>query len=916
MAEDLSIKLKVEPDGGGVQGKLDEIAKKNKLKVKAELANESELADKIKNLTSNITAHLKIDPADIAKITNQLKNIQSSVGKNVQLFDMSGALKQLDTVETKVNTITTKLAGVQTKINNANSTVNKTEPKNPNAGTVKTLEAQLRKAGYDVGEITKKASKYQGLKSNLISLIKTQKDATAAQAEFAKELSDERLQTAEKAIRKLKDEIANLSKVMSSADKANENYDNIIKKFYELRNRRNMDKNNGEFSLLDNDKYLGAKNAKTLLDKAKTNLELKFNNQHLIAYESALKSLSEALSVFKANLDTADKISDNAFDSLPDKLKQLNDYIKTLEENLAKAGVKYFKTDNTYSMLSDLQTDLSNVYTNSELGTANYQDLLDVFSKYDKQLKETGINVKSLSSLFAALGIQIRNTTNAMRSSNLSAKNNQSLESLQKRLNNLLYTLRRYVEINKQIQKNPELMASYNSIVDEIKTAVRSGNQDLMETTLDSTAQKVAGLKAKVQELGLEGKTVGQVFSDLFGQHFSTAIAMGALHLLQGSLQQIYQNVVDIDTAMTELKKVTNETDSTYQSFLTEAGTRAKNIGTDISSVVNATADYARLGYSLSDATKLADVSAVYYNVGDDLDSFDKATENIVGTMKAFNIQANDAISLVDKLNNISNNYAVSSGDLGDILQRSASAMEAAGNTLDQTIALGTAMNSVVQNAETTGSTLKVLALRIRGATTELEQMGEETDTVATSTSKLRADIMGLTNVDGKGGFDILTKSGDFKSTYDIIQGIAKVYSKMSDVDQAALLELLAGKNRANGVAALLSQASQAADVLQTSLNSSGSAMAENERVLDSVEGRLKIFEATFQEISTDLLNSGLVKGVISLGTALLDASDGFIKFSGVIPTATAALSAFLSLSNAKTKGSVQMLAYAGGIAA
>jgi TP901 family phage tail tape measure protein len=916
MAEDLSIKLKVEPDGSGVQGKLNEIAKKNKLKVKAELVNESELADKIKNLTSNITAHLKIDPADIAKITNQLKNIQSSVGENVQLFDMSGALKQLDTVETKVNTITTKLAGVQTKINNANSTVNKTEPKNPNAGIVKTLEAQLRKAGYDVSEITKKASKYQGLKSNLISLIKTQKDATAAQAEFAKELSDERLQTAEKAIRKLKDEIANLSKVMSSADKANENYDNIIKKFYELRNRRNTDKNNGEFSLLDNDKYLGAKNAKTLLDKAKTNLELKFNNQHLIAYESALKSLSEALSVFKANLDTADKISDNAFDSLPDKLKQLNDYIKTLEENLAKAGVKYFKTDNTYRMLSALQTDLSNVYTNSELGTANYQDLLDVFSKYDKQLKETGINVKSLSSLFAALGIQIRNTTNAMRSSNLSAKNNQSLESLQKRLNNLLYTLRRYVEINKQIQKNPELMASYNSIVDELKTAVRSGNQDLMETTLDSTAQKVAGLKAKVQELGLEGKTVGQVFSDLFGQHFSTAIAMAAVHLLQGSLQQIYQNVVDIDTAMTELKKVTNETDSTYQSFLTEAGTRAKNIGTDVSSIVNATADYARLGYSLSDATKLADVSAVYYNVGDDLDSFDKATENIVGTMKAFNIQANDAISLVDKLNNVSNNYAVSSGDLGDILQRSASAMEAAGNTLDQTIALGTAMNSVVQNAETTGSTLKVLALRIRGATTELEQMGEETDTVATSTSKLRADIMGLTNVDGKGGFDILTKSGDFKSTYDIIQGIAKVYSKMSDVDQAALLELLAGKNRANGVAALLNQASQASDVLQTSLNSSGSAMAENERVLDSVEGRLKIFEATFQEISTDLLNSGLVKGVISLGTALLDASDGFIKFSGVIPTATAALSAFLSLSNAKTKGSIQMLAYAGGIAA
>lgn len=916
MAEDLSIKVKVEPDGGGVQGKLNEIAEKNKLKVKAELANKDELADKIKNLTSNITAHLEIDPADITKITNQLKNIQSSVGENVQLFDMSEALKQLDAVETKVTSIVSKLSNVRATISTASTAGVKGSTKNPNAGIAKTLDSQLRKAGYDVNEITEKASKYQGLKSSLESLTKTLEEATTAQAEFAKELSDERLQTAEKAIRKLKDEIASLTKTMSSADKANENYDNIYQKAVPLARRYMENLNNGKRSLLNESAYYSLQGAFENLDKTKNALNLDFNDQNLKNYEAALRRISEALSQFKTALDTADKISDNAFAALPEKLKQLNDYIQTLSENLSKEGVKDLSKNGTYRLLTSLQQDLQNIHSKSELGTATHQDLLNVFSQYDTQLNKTGIKVKSLSSLFAALGIQIRNTTNAMRSSNLTAKNNQSLESLQKRLNNLLYTLRRYVEINKQIQKRPELMASYNSIVDELKTAARSGDQDLMETTLDSTAQKVAGLKAKVQELGLEGKTVGQVFSDLFGQHFSTAIAMAALHLLQGSLQQIYQNVVDIDTAMTELKKVTNETDSTYQSFLTEAGTRAKNIGTDVSSIVNATADYARLGYNLSDATKLADVSAIYYNVGDDLDSFDKATENIVGTMKAFNIQADDAISLVDKLNNVSNNYAVSSGDLGDILQRSASAMEAAGNTLDQTIALGTAMNSVIQNAETTGSTLKVLALRIRGATTELEQMGEETDTVATSTSKLRADIMGLTNVDGKGGFDILTKSGDFKSTYDIIQGIAKVYSKMSDVDQAALLELLAGKNRANGVAALLSQASQAADVLQTSLNSSGSAMAENERVLDSVEGRLKIFEATFQEISTDLLNSGLVKGVISLGTALLDASDGFIKFSGVIPTATAALSAFLSLSNTKTKGSIQMLAYAGGIAA
>ena len=205
MTEDLSIKVKVEPDGGGVQGKLDKIAKKSRLKVKAELANESELADKIKNLTSNITAHLEIDPADITKITNQLKNIQSSVGENVQLFDMSEALKQLDTVETKVTSIVTKLSSVKTTISAASAAGVKGSTKNPNAGIAKTLDSQLRKAGYDISEIKEKGSQYQGLKSSLKSLAKTLGEATTAQAEFAKELSDESLQKAETAIRKLKD---------------------------------------------------------------------------------------------------------------------------------------------------------------------------------------------------------------------------------------------------------------------------------------------------------------------------------------------------------------------------------------------------------------------------------------------------------------------------------------------------------------------------------------------------------------------------------------------------------------------------------------------------------------------------------------------------------------------------------------
>ena len=75
--------------------------------------------------------------------------------------------------------------------------------------------------------------------------------------------------------------------------------------------------------------------------------------------------------------------------------------------------------------------------------------------------------------------------------------------------------------------------------------------------------------------------------------------------------------------------------------------------------------------------------------------------------------------------------------------------------------------------------------MRLRGATTEIEKMGESTDGMAVSTSKLREKILALTNVDGTGGFDILTETGDFKSTYQIMQGIANVWEDISNVNQA-----------------------------------------------------------------------------------------------------------------------------------
>lgn len=154
--------------------------------------------------------------------------------------------------------------------------------------------------------------------------------------------------------------------------------------------------------------------------------------------------------------------------------------------------------------------------------------------------------------------------------------------------------------------------------------------------------------------------------------------------------------VKEIDLALTELKKVTDETESSYNRFLKTASEASSKIGSTVSDFTDATAAFARLGYSIDEAASMAETAIIYKNVADGLDSVEESSESIISTMMAFGIQANDTLSIVDKFNAVGNSFAITSAGIGDALQRSASALYSAGNDIDESVALVTAANSVV----------------------------------------------------------------------------------------------------------------------------------------------------------------------------------------------------------------------------
>ena len=292
-----------------------------------------------------------------------------------------------------------------------------------------------------------------------------------------------------------------------------------------------------------------------------------------------------------------------------------------------------------------------------------------------------------------------------------------------------------------------EAYESLKNSVSEMNAAATAFNGDKSvqnATRLNSAIEKVKSSLQDTKRVLTENGDATKSFADRVGSlagKFTAWLSASQLVMYAfNGLRQMVQNVVELDTAMTELKKVTDETDATYERFLNNASSRARDLGATISDTVTATADFARLGYNIDDASALADTAIVYKNVGDGIENISDASESIISTMQAFGIAAEDSMSIVDKFNEVGNSYAISSKGVGEALMRSASAMHAAGNDLDETIALATAANTVIQNPESVGTTLKTISMFLRAAKTEAQEAGEDTEGMADSVSKLRGE--------------------------------------------------------------------------------------------------------------------------------------------------------------------------------
>lgn len=219
-------------------------------------------------------------------------------------------------------------------------------------------------------------------------------------------------------------------------------------------------------------------------------------------------------------------------------------------------------------------------------------------------------------------------------------------------IKNLESTMRNYVQ-NTLEQANIENV-KFNNTKQQLIYTFRTSKDTVADMVVqyNEATRALYAYNKQERESLIGWKAFVQGFKSKLKSITQYMFSISSITRVWSELRQGVQYIREIDDALTELKKVTDETEETYDKFLNTAAKTAEKVGSTIKEVVSSTADWSRLGYSMKEAAKLAESTAVLLNVSE-FQSIDDATSALTSTLQAFGYVAEDSMQVVDVLNEV-----------------------------------------------------------------------------------------------------------------------------------------------------------------------------------------------------------------------------------------------------------------------
>lgn len=413
-------------------------------------------------------------------------------------------------------------------------------------------------------------------------------------------------------------------------------------------------------------------------------------------YQLELKGLTA-----KANDTEATEKQKQEYDDIVKKVKQYTDILSKFNNSRqVKQNIGFAIGDDPNKRIT-----VSQQIKDNEILLQQLNEISNALSqsKDPKVLKDAQ---KELNKIIGELDVAKKNSqefTNTLT-------NNKIARDAERNLNTIRNQINKFGNFNPKAIRSTQSFSNTSTYADEYRRIQDMANDASLAGNADKVNELTAAFKNFEQKARAAGLTSNKFFVDMGSQLKMVLNRYISLYAVIGYIRKMVENVKNLDEAMINLRRVTDETESGYVAFLEKANKQASELKVTTSELVQQTYQWSKLGYELDDALTLSKASTIFSKVADITE--EQSLKNLITILKAYGIEAKNVMDVVDKLDNINNKYAVDAAGLGDGLERSASALAMTGNSLEQSIAMLTGAGEITQNLENTGNAMKVVSLR------------------------------------------------------------------------------------------------------------------------------------------------------------------------------------------------------------
>jgi TP901 family phage tail tape measure protein len=388
------------------------------------------------------------------------------------------------------------------------------------------------------------------------------------------------------------------------------------------------------------------------------------------------------------------------------------------------------------------------------------------------------------------------------------------------------------------------------AVTNEIQSMNKATPQAIARGNQLSRSLKMIGIEAK--ETAIQANTMGRQIGSIFAKFGLWLGVSAVIFSIARAAKDLVVQIKEIDTQMTELNRVAENFN--LKETLQESVNIANDLGESIAEVNEAMIQASRMGLEGQALFGLTRAAVLMSSISD-LNA-EEALNNLSSTLVQFNMNASEAVDVVDKLNAVDNDYVTSTKDLAQSITKSGAVAKTFG------IELNTLLGYTVAVSEATRETGNIIGNSIKSWATRITTMG--------------GAISALKEV-GIDVFDPITKQ--VNRVEDIIESLAGKWDTLGKSTQQSLSLLIAGRHHVSRFAGLMENYSSVADVVTTAVNGQGSAIAENIKYQQSLEGQLKKLGNSWTNFAIVLGESG-VKDFFS--TVIVSATNAMNAFAGL----------------------------------